>query len=77
LLKAVCNSSPLIHLSKVGRLPLLRTLFQEILVPEEVLLESTENSNGAPDANDIEQASWVRVIKIEDTTDRDIDDLFF
>ena len=62
----VCNSSPLIHLSKIGRLPLLRTLFQEILVPEEVLLESTENSIGVPDAIDIKQASWIHAIKIED-----------
>lgn len=63
----ISNSSPLIHLSKIGRLHLLRNLFQEILVPEEVLLESTENSNGAPDADDIKQASWIHAIKIEDT----------
>lgn len=67
MLKVVCNSSPLIHLSKIGRLHLLTNLFQEILVPEEVLLESVENSNDSPDAKDIEQAPWIRVIKIEDT----------
>jgi uncharacterized protein len=66
LLKVVCNSSPLIHLSKAGRLSLLRDFFQEILVPEEVLRESVENSGGAQDAKEIENADWIHLMTIED-----------
>jgi len=64
--KVVCNSSPLIHLSKAGRLSLLRDFFQEILVPEEVLVESVENSGGAQDAKEIENADWIHPMAIED-----------
>ena len=58
--KVVCNSSPLIHLSKAGRLSLLRDFFQEILVPVEVLTESVENSGGAKDAREIKESDWIR-----------------
>ena len=64
--KVVCNSSPLIHLSKAGRLSLLRDFFQEILVPEEVLMESIENSGGAKDAKEIKNANWIHPMAIED-----------
>ncbi|MHB8120404.1 MAG: hypothetical protein ACYDHX_17075 [Methanothrix sp.] len=64
--KVVCNSSPLIHLSKAGQLSLLRDFFQEILVPEEVLMESVENSGGAQDAKEIENADWIHLMAIED-----------
>ena len=64
--KVVCNSSPLIHLSKAGRLSLLRDFFQEILVPREVLTESVENSGGAKDAKEIKEADWIHLLSIED-----------
>ena len=65
--KVVCNSSPLIRLSKAGRLSLLRDFFQEILVPREVLTESVENSGGAKDAKEIKEADWIHPLSIEDT----------
>ena len=65
--KVVCNSSPLIHLSKAGRLSLLRDFFQEILVPREVLTESVENSGGAKDGKEIKEADWIHPLSIEDT----------
>ncbi|MGV8174687.1 MAG: DUF3368 domain-containing protein [Methanothrix sp.] len=65
--KVVCNSSPLIHLSKAGRLGLLRDFFQEILVPREVLRESVENSGGAEDAKEIKKADWIYPLSIGDT----------
>lgn len=37
--KIVSNSSPLIYLSKLGKLELLRKLFKEILTPKEVFNE--------------------------------------
>ena len=64
--RVICNSSPLIHLSKAGQLSLLRDFFQEIFVPEEVLMESVENSCGAQDAEDIRRAAWIHPIAIKD-----------
>ena len=37
--RVVSNSSPLIYLSKLGKLELLRKLFREILIPKEVFNE--------------------------------------
>ena len=37
----VSDSSPLIALEQIGHLELLRDLFQEVLVPEEVVRETT------------------------------------
>ena len=62
--KVVCNSSPLIHLSKAGLLILLRDLFQEIYVPEEVLAESVEDSDRFPDAIEIKKADWIHPVAI-------------
>ena len=39
--KIVCNASPLIFLSKIGRLDLLNNLFSEVLVPDGVWGEVT------------------------------------
>lgn len=38
-MRVVSNSSPLIYLSKLGKLELLRKLFKEILIPKEVFNE--------------------------------------
>jgi uncharacterized protein len=35
----ICNSTPLIHLSRVGHLELLRLLFARVLVPQAVITE--------------------------------------
>lgn len=48
--RAICNSTPLIHLSKSGRLYLLKEFFAEVLIPREVLEESVESIGGSPDA---------------------------
>ena len=37
--KVISNSSPLIHLSKIGYLGLLKDYFQKIVVPEAVYKE--------------------------------------
>jgi uncharacterized protein len=67
LLKVVCNSTPLIHLAKIGRLNLLKDLFQDILVPNEVLIESIGSDSELPDAIEIERANWIHPLKIENT----------
>lgn len=60
-MSVVSNASPLINLSRIGRLDLLSQLYDELTVPEavwrEVVLEGTEQ----PGAKDIERASWIGV----------------
>lgn len=34
MIRVVCNSSPIIGLSKIGKLDLLWTLFDEVMIPE-------------------------------------------
>jgi predicted nucleic acid-binding protein len=47
-------------------LSLLKDFFQEIFVPEEVWMESVENSGGAQDAKEIENAEWIHPVPIVD-----------
>jgi len=62
---AVSNAGPLIHLAKVGRLGLLKELFDEVVAPESVWEEVVERGRekGAPDALLIAEAGWVRVVE--------------
>jgi len=61
----ICNSTPLIHLSKLGRLNLLKEFFAEVLIPSEVMGESVKKS-GSPDAKEIESAAWIHPVEIQD-----------
>jgi predicted nucleic acid-binding protein len=63
LLKVVCNSSPLIHLAKIK---MLKNFFGEILIPEAVYRECVREGGEREDAKEIENAGWVRVMKIKD-----------
>lgn len=58
-MKVVSNSSPLIFISAVGMLDLLRSEFWVILIPEAVYKEVTsKNSKGF---GEIKSANWIRV----------------
>ncbi len=61
--KVVSNASPLIYLAKAGQLHLLREIYTEILIPNEVFQE-TGGSKGSPDAILIASAvddGWVHI----------------
>ncbi len=64
--KVVCNSSPLIHLSKIGRLSLLKDFFKEIIVPEAVYRECVVEGENREDARKIAKVKWIKVLKIRD-----------
>src|SRR5439155_14639524 len=49
-LKPVCNATPLIHLSRIGRVGLLRELYAEIIVPSAVVDEVAQHVAGEVDA---------------------------
>ncbi len=57
----VSNSSPLILLSKLGHFDLLRRLFNEIVVSQEVWDEVVVRGVGKPGAAETRQASWIRI----------------
>jgi len=61
-MKVISNSSPLIFLSAVGLLNLLKEEFGEILVPEAVYKEVT--SNDLKGSNEVKNAAWIRVQKL-------------
>lgn len=66
----VSNASPLIYLAKVGRMGLLRGVFGEVLIPDEVKVEVVDRGKelGEGDAYIIERAineGWLRVLSAE------------
>jgi predicted nucleic acid-binding protein len=61
-MKVISNSSPLIFLSAVGLLDLLKKEFEEILVPEAVYKEVT--SNNLKGSNEVKNADWIKVQKL-------------
>lgn len=65
----VSNTSPLLWLAKVGKISLLRDLFGEISVPEEVYKEAVENglAAGFSDALAIKecfQEGWMQAVRL-------------
>ncbi len=65
-LPVVSNSTPLIHLAKIGRLELLREFFGEILIPEAVYRECVIEGDDSEDARAIKNAEWIKVERIAD-----------
>ena len=66
----VSNATPLIYLAKIGRLGLLRNLFGEVFIPEEVKVEVVEKGKqlGERDAYVVEKAindGWLKVSDVE------------
>jgi predicted nucleic acid-binding protein len=62
-MKVVSNSSPLIFLSAIGMLDILKDEFGEILVPEAVYDEVT--SNELKGSNEVKHADWIKVQAIK------------
>lgn len=58
-MKIVTNSTPLIELSKIKQLELLREVYGTILVPEEVYIEVVVDGTGKPGAAEVEAAEWI------------------
>lgn len=66
----VSNATPLIYLAKVGKIELLRMIFGEVFIPEEVKVEVVDGgkSLGERDAYVVEKAigeGWLRVLNVE------------
>lgn len=57
-MKPVCNATPLIHLSRIGRLELLRELYAQVLVPNAVADEVARRPSVELDAGFA--ADWLK-----------------
>jgi len=62
----VSNSSPIIHLAKIGQLELLNKLYSRILVPEKVYMECTDTVHYREEVELISQAAWINKYSIKD-----------
>ncbi len=67
----VSNTSPLIWLSKIGRIMLLKKLFGEVIIPEEVYREAVEMGlkEGFSDALAIKECieqGWMKIVKLNE-----------
>lgn len=58
---AVSNSTPLIALSKIGKLNLLREYFSQILIPKAVYDEVVVKGGVLYGAEEVEEADWIIV----------------
>ncbi len=62
-MKVVSNSSPLIFLSAIGMLDLLKTEFGEVFIPKVVYEEVT--AKGLKGSNEVKHADWIKVLPVK------------
>jgi len=62
----ISNSTPLVHLSAMGRLDLLRQLFGEVIIPEEVYQEVVILGRGKPGSEEVGMAEWIKRQDVKD-----------
>jgi predicted nucleic acid-binding protein len=75
--RVITNSSPLIALSRIGRLDLLHKLYGEVTVPRAVAQEVIRNGIGQPGAEEVSRADWITTAQVENqqflgTLERDL-----
>lgn len=66
--KVISNSSPIIHLAKIGKLDFLKEYFQTIIIPEAVYRECIIEGKERDEVKLIKQATWIKVVKVEEQT---------
>lgn len=62
----VCNTGPLIALSRIGQIDLLERYFRKICIPKEVYKEVCIKGMGKPGAKEIKQANWIEIREVKD-----------
>lgn len=63
----VSDASPIIGLSAVGKLALLRRLYETILIPASVAREITEGELGKPGIEDLRASDWIVIQPAENS----------
>lgn len=64
-MKVVVNATPLISLALLGRLSLLKQMFEEVIVPLAVHEEVVVHGVGRPGSEALAAADWLTVIPID------------
>jgi len=64
MLRVIVNSTPLITLSHIGKIELLRQLYHEIYIPEAVYQEVTKKNDIACEALN-KSLDWIHVVPIQ------------
>ena len=62
----VVNTSPIIALSLVDQLPLLRDLYQKVMIPPAVRKEALRGRTGSAGVKELLQADWIRTTPLQD-----------
>jgi predicted nucleic acid-binding protein len=65
----ICNSGPLIALGLRGRLDLLKSLFDAVLVPEAVQKEIEQGGMKLAGLADFRRAEWIRIVPLQTKRD--------
>jgi predicted nucleic acid-binding protein len=73
--RIVCNSGPLIALGILGRLGLLKSLFDEVLVPEAVQKEIEQGGIKLSGLDDFRRADWIRTVALKEKRDELLESL--
>lgn len=77
-MKIVSNSSPLVALSVIGKLNLLRDKFEKIIIPEAVWREIALDGRDKQGTDDIIRSKWIKVESLQNkmvakSLEKDID----
>lgn len=59
------DSGPLIALSKINHLDILRKFFGKIIIPQAVWTEVVEKGKGRPGSKEVQEANWIEVKKVK------------
>ena len=62
--KVVSNSTPLIALSQVNRLDIIKELFGSIIIPDAVFIEVAADKKGRAGKDEVSIAKWIRTMKV-------------
>lgn len=67
--KAICNTGPIIALSMIDRIDILRHVFEFIAVPEEVHSEILEGGATNAGLANYRKAQWIKVVALSSPVD--------
>jgi predicted nucleic acid-binding protein len=62
----VVNTTPIIALSLIGELDLLRSLYNQLVVPSAVEAEVLAGGRGGIGSSELREASWLRIASLQD-----------
>lgn len=62
----VSNTSPIINLAAIGRLELLRELYERVIIPQAVYHEITIKGAGQTGADEIDKLEWIEFKEVLD-----------